>query len=70
MTNWQEQIRGDESRNCLAMYDGALYGYTNPDLLWQHDKPKTMIENYKGTLIDVDTLDDYKKFMITETDNY
>lgn len=70
MTNWQEQIRGDESRNQLAMYDGALYGYTNPDLLWQHDKPKTMIENYKGTLIDVDTLDDYKKFMITETDNY
>ena len=29
-----------------------------------------MIENYKGMLIDIDTLDDYKRFMITETDNY
>ena len=68
--NWQEQIRGNESLNYLPLYDGAIYGYTNPDLLWQHDKRKTMIENYKGTLIDIDTLLDYKKFMITETDNY
>ena len=29
-----------------------------------------MIENYKGMLIDIDTLDDYIRFMITETDNY
>lgn len=29
-----------------------------------------MIKNYKGILIDVDTIDDYNKFMISETDNY
>ena len=68
--NWQEHIRGDATLNYLPLYDGAIYGYTNPALLWQHDKPKTMIENYKGMLIDIDTLDDYKRFMITETDNY
>ena len=70
MSNWQEQIRGDDSRNCLPMYDGAAYGYKDPALLWQHDTPKTMLENYKGILIDVDTIEDYNKFMITETDNY
>ena len=68
--NWQEHLRGDASLNYLPLYDGAVYGYTNTSLLWQHDKPKTMIENYKGMLIDIDTLDDYKRFMITETDNY
>ena len=69
MDNWHEEIRGDASQNYQMLYDGAIYGYTNPALLWEHDKPKTMIKNYEGMLIDIDTLDDYKRFMITESDN-
>ena len=57
----------------------ALYGDTffregqyNSSLLWNQNRGKYMIYNYTGMLIDIDTQDDYKRFidMITETDNY
>ena len=72
---WNETIRRDKEQY-LDLYDGALYGWQgkNQRLLWDYEREKRLIYNYTGSLVDVDTIEDYRHFrefqkMITETDN-
>lgn len=64
---WNEQKRGTDEANYIKLYDGAIYAWatypTGCKLLWQHDRPKNLIENYKGQPVDIDYLEDYTQFL-------
>lgn len=54
-----------------VLYGDSFYneGDYNSSLLWNYKKKKRFIYNYTGEVIDIDTEEDYKRFMITERDN-
>ena len=67
----KEQQRYLVKPQIRVLYGNSFFndGDYNSSLLWNYKKKKRFIYNYTGQVIDIDTEDDYKKFMITEKDN-